>query len=215
MAKLTKCKTCGADMAKSAKVCPSCGAKNPRKKLKKLIIFLVIVGIIVGGTAINMAITSKGAPVVTSANGEKLSLGEFEKTYHNYYLNDDVDGFITEYLPAEVVMSGKIKAIDHSSVGVSDSGSGVHLDANASRVSTFTIKEDQYQYKIYYDLYTKPEEYKFGELKVDDEVTATGYITKETISSKRNGKRYYGEQIYSESDMKVIILGSEDGIVKN
>lgn len=26
--KLVKCKTCGADVAKSAKTCPSCGAKN-------------------------------------------------------------------------------------------------------------------------------------------------------------------------------------------
>ena len=43
--KMMACKTCGAQMAKSAKKCPSCGAKNARSKwmgkLKKLIIFVV------------------------------------------------------------------------------------------------------------------------------------------------------------------------------
>lgn len=31
MDKMTKCKTCGADIAKSAKVCPACGAKQKNR----------------------------------------------------------------------------------------------------------------------------------------------------------------------------------------
>ncbi|NOW20903.1 rubrerythrin [Clostridium saccharobutylicum] len=30
MSKMIKCKTCGADIASSAKTCPSCGAKNKK-----------------------------------------------------------------------------------------------------------------------------------------------------------------------------------------
>jgi len=45
MEKLKKCKTCGKDIAKSAKVCPHCGAKNKRKS--KLIGVLAILGLII------------------------------------------------------------------------------------------------------------------------------------------------------------------------
>lgn len=49
MSKLTKCKTCGADIAKSAKVCPHCGAKRTNHTIIGTI--LVVFGIIlfVGG----------------------------------------------------------------------------------------------------------------------------------------------------------------------
>lgn len=43
MAKMVKCKVCGQDIAKSAKVCPNCGAK--RKKHVFLGVLLVIIGI--------------------------------------------------------------------------------------------------------------------------------------------------------------------------
>ncbi|NLU24150.1 MAG: DUF5067 domain-containing protein [Clostridiales bacterium] len=48
--KLIKCKACGADMAKSAKVCPSCGAKN--KKHTALWIILIVIGVIAIASAI-------------------------------------------------------------------------------------------------------------------------------------------------------------------
>lgn len=41
---LIKCKTCGADIAKDAKTCPSCGAKNKRKH-PVLGVLLILVGI--------------------------------------------------------------------------------------------------------------------------------------------------------------------------
>ena len=212
--KMTNCKTCGAEIAKSAKVCPNCGAKNPKKKLKKLIVFLVIIGIVFGSFGINMAITSKGQPIVTAANGEEMALGTFEEKYHEYYLNDDVDGFLNEYLPAKVVLSGKILKVDHASVGVSNNGYNVNVDKDASAISDFTIRENQYHFVIYYDLYTKPEEYQFGELKVDDEVTATGYITKDSIAKVKDGKNYYGEQLWSSSSDRLIFVTEADGIVK-
>ena len=47
--KLIKCKSCGADIAKSAKTCPHCGAKN--KKNTALGIILVIVGVLLFSAA--------------------------------------------------------------------------------------------------------------------------------------------------------------------
>lgn len=43
MAKLTQCKTCGAEIASSAKTCPSCGAKNKASSQKKLLSRLIVI----------------------------------------------------------------------------------------------------------------------------------------------------------------------------
>lgn len=50
MAKMVKCKTCGEEIAKSAKVCPKCGAKQ--KKHTVLGIILVIFGVLLIAIAI-------------------------------------------------------------------------------------------------------------------------------------------------------------------
>lgn len=50
MDKMTKCKTCGADIAKSAKACPSCGAKQ-KKVSVALIIGIVVLALVVIGIA--------------------------------------------------------------------------------------------------------------------------------------------------------------------
>lgn len=50
MDKMTKCRACGADIAKSAKVCPACGAKQ--KKPVVLIVIAVFIAIGIIGTAL-------------------------------------------------------------------------------------------------------------------------------------------------------------------
>jgi len=47
--KIVKCKVCGEEIAKSAKVCPHCGAKN--KKHTVLGVFLVIIGVLLISSA--------------------------------------------------------------------------------------------------------------------------------------------------------------------
>jgi len=53
MSKLIKCKTCGAEIAKSARNCPGCGAKNKKPIYKKwwfwLIIVIICVAVAGGG----------------------------------------------------------------------------------------------------------------------------------------------------------------------
>lgn len=46
--KMTNCKACGREIAKSAKACPHCGAKNKKKHpiLLGIVIFFVLIGII-------------------------------------------------------------------------------------------------------------------------------------------------------------------------
>lgn len=52
MSKIIKCKTCGADIASSAKACPSCGAKNKKPFYAKWwfwVLVILIIGAIAGG----------------------------------------------------------------------------------------------------------------------------------------------------------------------
>lgn len=66
MSKIIKCKTCGADMASSAKACPSCGAKNKKPFYAKWW-FWVLVILIIGAIASGGESDSNSS--ATQANG--------------------------------------------------------------------------------------------------------------------------------------------------
>ena len=46
--KMVSCRTCGADIAKSAKVCPSCGAKNKKPIYKRWWVWVLVFVIVAG-----------------------------------------------------------------------------------------------------------------------------------------------------------------------
>lgn len=59
MSKMTKCKSCGGDIAASAKRCPSCGAKNKKPIYKRVWFWILVVVLLI---AIFGFITSKVNP---------------------------------------------------------------------------------------------------------------------------------------------------------
>lgn len=73
--KMKICKACGAEIAKSAKVCPHCGAKNKKRSL--LIIILVALGIIVLLGSVSDSNTAK--PAAPKENAPVTSAQETEK----------------------------------------------------------------------------------------------------------------------------------------
>lgn len=69
MAKWVLCKSCGCQIAKSAKVCPRCGA--PRKRHTVLAIFLVIIGVALfanGMSNFNTSTNEDGKPSQNKEN---------------------------------------------------------------------------------------------------------------------------------------------------
>lgn len=82
MAKIIKCKTCGADMATNAKSCPSCGAKN-KKPIYTKWWFWVLVILIIGAGASGGGSDSNNTDVQSSntnvqANNEEVAKPEEE-----------------------------------------------------------------------------------------------------------------------------------------
>lgn len=84
MAKLINCKTCGAQMAKSAKACPSCGARNRRRHpvltaiLTVILVFLII-GLVVSITdQTPTKVESTAAPraSATAAPAQTFTVGD-------------------------------------------------------------------------------------------------------------------------------------------
>ena len=203
--KMMECKTCGAQMAKSAKKCQACGAKNPKKRIKKLIILIVVLGIIAGYPAY-FIIRDNTSAVITVRNGEELRYNELRDIYSDYLLNDDYKEFVDEYLPAEVVVKGKITEVDNITVGLTSDGYTAHVESGACKVAKIEIN-NEYVYLINYDLYSDAEDYDFGKLKVGDEVEANGIITKSITLKSGN---YINDSLPSKPE----IIGTQDGITK-
>lgn len=76
MSKLVMCKTCGAEIAKSAKRCPQCGAKQP-VNVVALIISTVIV-VIFAVIIISLAATSREAETPTLDNAAREEVDAIE-----------------------------------------------------------------------------------------------------------------------------------------
>ena len=74
--KMVKCKSCGADIPKSAKVCPNCGTKQKKKHIF-LGVVLVIVGIGLFSAALGGGVSSGNIPVAEPTNKPTISLDEF------------------------------------------------------------------------------------------------------------------------------------------
>jgi len=80
MAKLIKCKACGADIAKNAKTCPNCGAKNKKgNPILGVLLLLVAVAIFAGVFGSGGDEPEKVGDV--SSSGASSSVKEEKKTF--------------------------------------------------------------------------------------------------------------------------------------
>jgi hypothetical protein len=79
--KMMNCKTCDTQIAKSAKTCPSCGAKNKKGKLIELLwkIPVGVFGVLLLISAISNTSTPTGLPVCDSSR----AIQEVKRTYKN------------------------------------------------------------------------------------------------------------------------------------
>lgn len=104
--KMTKCKSCGNDLASSAKSCPNCGAKNKKPIFKKwwfwLIIVIVLIGIIgasgsgddtgAGTNAASSDGNSVTQAVVETEKEQDNQLGSYQVEIKNARLTKNYEG---------------------------------------------------------------------------------------------------------------------------
>ena len=69
MSKMTQCKVCGAQIAKSASVCPHCGAKRKKHGFLKLLLLIAVIVVVVSAYQQNMlpiGPKTTGSPAVST-----------------------------------------------------------------------------------------------------------------------------------------------------
>ena len=98
--KMTTCKTCGKEMAKSAKVCPSCGAKNKKPFFTKpwfiVIVALIIIGAIASGGKSKSGNTTAVADKTNSNNSEVKDTTAESTTIAIEYVDYTVDDLMAQ-----------------------------------------------------------------------------------------------------------------------
>ncbi len=126
MSKMKNCKVCGAEIAKSAKTCPKCGARNKKHGFIKFLLVVIIVVAVIGAVAGNdkNSDTAKkpSTTATTSDNGKKEEAVTEAKIEYTAYsvseLMNDLDGNAMKakekYEDQYVEITGTLSNIDAS-----------------------------------------------------------------------------------------------------
>lgn len=110
MSKMKKCKVCGEEIAKSAKVCPKCGAKNKKPLFKRVSTYLILVVIIV----IAAIIAGSGNQYKLSDDAEKMSEKDYKAACEAVDYKDimrDSDKFVGK----KVKFTGEVSQVVYDS----------------------------------------------------------------------------------------------------
>lgn len=199
--KMTACKTCGTQIAKSAKACPSCGAKNKKTPIALIIVLVII--LVLGGLFISKIMGKNSSNAVLTVNGTQYKWSEYRDLYHEYYLNGKAIEFEEEFTPASAEMSGKITQISDAIIG--ETMNGNMPTKNTLKNFEMTI-DDGCTYSVIYKYYEE-NNYDFSHLAVGDKVTVKGTVTSESL--------FPTNTINENLDVQLKITGTIDGIIKD
>ena len=173
--KMTTCKTCGKEMAKAAKVCPNCGAKNKKPFFTKpwfiAIVVIFIIGAIASGGKSGSTNTNKVANKANSDASEvKDTVAESTAPTVEYtsYTVDD--------LMAQLEGNALKASNDHKGDNVRITGKLGVIDSSGKYI---TLYPDTDFAIIGVQCYIKNDDTKakVAELSKDSLVTLTGKIT--------------------------------------
>ena len=173
--KMTTCKTCGKEMAKSAKVCPSCGAKNKKPFFTKpwfiVIVALIIIGAIASGGKSKSGNTTAVADKTNSNNSEVKYTTAESTTIAIEYADYNVDD-----LMAQLEENALKASNDHKGENVRITGKLNNIDSSGKYISLVPNTDFAI---IGVQCYIKNDETKakVAELSKDSLVTLTGKIT--------------------------------------
>lgn len=129
MSKLSNCKSCKAEIAKSAKVCPGCGAKNKKPFYTKWWVWAIVIVVAIG-IASNSDSDNSKLSLGASTSGqtekpaqktklEKALDGAIEVDYkelHKEYM-DNAIGADGKYKDKTLILVGEVDTIDREIAG--------------------------------------------------------------------------------------------------
>ena len=172
--KMTTCKTCGKEMAKNAKVCPHCGAKNKKPIFTRpwfiaIVVIIIIIAAITSGGKKNSKTTVSGKPDSTNSSAENSTSESTTASieYTSYTVDDLMAQLNDNALKASDTHKGEYVRIIGKLSNIDSSGKYIDLvpetDFAIIGVQCY-IKNDETKAKV-------------AELSKDSMVTLTGKIT--------------------------------------
>ena len=173
--KMTTCKTCGKEMARSAKVCPSCGAKNKKPFFTRpwfiAIVALIIIGAIASGGKSESGNTTAVADKTNSNNSEVKDTTAESTTIAIEYADYTVDDLMAQLEEKALKASN-----DHKGENVRITGKLNNIGSSGKYISLVPNTDFAI---IGVQCYIKNDETKakVAELSKDSLVTLTGKIT--------------------------------------
>lgn len=132
--KLKSCPVCGKEMAANAKICPSCGAKNPKPIYKKWWFWVLLVLIIggIGGAAGGGKKSSSPVAQVEEKQTEQSSSQsspQAEPSYVSYTVDQLMDDLNSNALKAQETYKGKYVSLSGKLSNVDSSGKYISITA--------------------------------------------------------------------------------------
>lgn len=160
--KIKQCKVCGKEIAKSAKVCPYCGAKNKKPIYKRwwfiVIIVLIVLGALFGG---GDSEPTANTPTDTKAEQQKIEYTAYTVNKLISDLEKNAAKAQDKYEGKYVELTGELSVIDSD---------GKYIALHSDDI-IFTLADVQ--------CYIKGDEQldKVKEMEIGDTVTVKGKIT--------------------------------------
>lgn len=122
--KMTKCKSCGNEIAVSAKTCPNCGAKNKKPIYKRpwfiVLVVMILISVASGGSDKDTKTTEPSK--TKESNVQEVQEVEEQPIEYTAYTVDELEEDLEKnpmkasqkYLDQYVELTGKLEVIDSS-----------------------------------------------------------------------------------------------------
>lgn len=206
--KLTICKACGAEMAKSAKSCPHCGARNKKPIFKRwwfwVIIVVLLIAVGTSGNDGNSESVNTNTGTATTAQKSK------EPAKTEYYVGDTIEDGNTKI----VFMSSGDYMEENSFMQPAEGKKYIYLQfafENTSKTSDTSISF--YSFECYADGYAA-EMYYGGNDALSATLSAgratTGCIYFEVPANAKAIEVEYTTNVFTEKKIKFIFEGDKD-----
>ena len=217
--KLTTCKACGQEIAKSAKTCPHCGAKNKKPIFKKWWFWAIIVVLIIAiGTSGNDTDSGNTSNNTTNPNQNISSTDTISTTD-----NKPKETAKTEYYLCDTIEDGNTKIVFMSSGDYVEENEFMQPEEgkkyiflqfafeNISKTTDTSISF--YSFECYADGYAA-EMYYGGNDDLSATLSAgratTGYIYFEVPADAEVIEVEYETNVFTEKKIKFIFEGEKD-----
>lgn len=171
--KVIKCKSCGAEIPKSAKACPSCGAINKQPFYKKVWFWVLIGFIVIAGVGGNSDDEMNSNAGVLDKTQSQVSTDVPKATepaivYESVTASDMVELLNTNALKAKETYKGKYLEI---------TGRLSNIDSDGKYIDVIPANEEFSLTGIQCYIQNKEQVDVVMELTVDDIITVKGKIT--------------------------------------